>query len=217
MNKLKEEDIKLKFMHEDLRRKRLDTQTRFLFKNTVTLSVILTVLFSFISLFPMSDRKSVFLFPFDKNADNSKSIEKLENENLRLREDLNKLNENFTDIQKQSSNDKDLSVLNSKLDNLFSNINALNETILEKPDTAITAKLLREKQANLDQKIDSIAANQQRLENKVDGFLSNLIAVPFFAALAGFIFTTIAAIISPLLTKLKNKFTSSDKDVKSEL
>lgn len=201
-------ELKHKFLNENLNDERIEIKSRNLFQLTGVLTAVFTLLFSSYLLFSTVAGNDDLLFSFSTNRQNelSRELSLLKSQTAEMQEAINTLQKQLDVIKNQPSENRDITTINIELARLDSNLSSLNDTILEKPDTAITAKLLREKQNAIDQKLLDITISQQRLEDRTDNFLSNLIAVPVYAAIAGLVFTVIAAVTSPFLTKLKERF-----------
>jgi len=75
--------------------------------------------------------------------------------------------------------------LNSQFDKLDKKQTALEESISLDPEKALTAALLREKQKNLEDNFAQLRDAQNKLDSKLDTFITTVILAPIMVALLG--------------------------------
>lgn len=135
--------------------------------NKITYSLgllILTLLATFLISIKSSSLPDFFA---NKQNKDTKEI------NLRV----DKLTSELENISNSLKDNKDSSFvyLNSKIQNLEQKNSYLYETILENPDSAITPKILREEQINLDGKINDLRSQISKTNSLLSNILTALI------------------------------------------
>ena len=131
------------------------------------LIVYLVFVLGFLSVF--RNNTTLLLWPF--KASNSEQISKLEARVDLLQAEILKFS---TSSSPNPINDT------RKLD---ARMDALEQTINLSPEKALTATLIREQQKNLEQNVSLLRDSQNRLESKVDNFVTTVLIAPIFAAL----------------------------------
>jgi len=96
-------------------------------------------------------------------------------------------NKNLRDSVKYSSNSADVKIIDVRVTRLETQENALSQTILEDPDKALTARYLRDKQQSLEATVNDIKTNQAKINERIDGIVTTLIAVPLVTFVLTFI------------------------------
>lgn len=149
--------------------------------------------------------KDLLFFPFV----DTKTSKELRQEIVSLKSNEDEINSRLDQVEKGLSSDprdKDLQKISAQIQDLKAQQQAINQTITVDSDKALTATLLREKQKEIDANISDTRANQNRLNDKVDQFISTIISVP----LIGFVL----ALLSYLIYFLINRYQSGKEQKK---
>lgn len=169
--------------------------------------ILLTATYSFVALIVMVFiyNKDLLFFPFV----DTKTSKELRQEIVSLKSNEDEINSRLDQVEKGLSSDprdKDLQKISAQIQDLKAQQQAINQTITVDSDKALTATLLREKQKEIDANISDTRANQNRLNDKVDQFISTIISVP----LIGFVL----ALLSYLIYFLINRYQSGKEQKK---
>lgn len=149
---------------------------------TLLYSMIIVVFFS---LRGDSSLSNFLIFPFkiSNNVANS---------------EINILNTRITSLEnfiKNSSASSDMNLIAVRVGLLEDNQKKLNETVGYDLDKALTAKLLREKQIVIEDKISQLEKGQEGINGRMD----SIIIIP----LVGFVLSLVSALVYFLFTKFK--------------
>jgi hypothetical protein len=83
-----------------------------------------------------------------------------------------------------------LNTLTARVNNVDADVQNIKETILDDPDKAITARLLREKQDEVNRNLADMKANVNQLAGQIDKIFWTIIIVPLLG-LMGYVFREI--------------------------
>jgi len=164
----------------DKRKKRAERRAILIAGVTLFYSLIAIIAVFF---FLDSDRFSI-IDKFTKDSSQQQQLSKFE-------KSLSLLSENMATFQEfldQSSQINNTAVLITRLDQLESQQGAIAESILADPDKALTTRLLRDKQENVEEDLNEIKEAQIRLESQFDNFVLFVFLAPILTALVGFFF-----------------------------
>ncbi len=179
-------DLKKEIKYQELRSTLISSRLK-----TMSIPIVLmTVLYSMVIIVFFSFRKdsslSNFLtFPF-KISDNVTNSE------------INILNTRITSLEnliKNSSASSETNLIAVRVGLLEENQKNLNETVGYDLDKALTAKLLREKQIVIENKISQLEKGQDGINGRMD----SIIIIP----LVGFVLSLVSALVYFLFTKFK--------------
>jgi hypothetical protein len=166
------------------------------------LFVVTMFVYSFLALIAMVFlvNKDLLLFPFV----DTKSVEQLKKEIVKLKTDSESVHQSLEEISKSLASDprdKDLIKISAQIQDIRSRQQAIDQTINVDGEKALTATLIREKQKDIDANIVDVRAGQNRLNDKVDQFISTLISVP----LIGFVLALLSYVIIYFFFRSKDK------------
>ncbi|MBI2888453.1 MAG: hypothetical protein HYY10_00855 [Candidatus Liptonbacteria bacterium] len=158
-SELLELELKKRFLKEKRQRK------------LIIISLI-SVAYSVFVLIVFGSNKFFSLEFFDFGTSNKK-ITILEQNQERLDRKLENLTQTLNSAKSPESY-----VLFSKLEKNEGDIKNLQQSILEDPDKALTSRLLREKQENLNKNFDDVKSNVAQLGGQIDRIFWTIIIVP---------------------------------------
>ena len=94
----------------------------------------------------------------------------------------------FNDIlSKSTQNNYSISYLNSKIEKIDSRQKSIESSISTDPEKALTSVLLREKQINIENSLLDLKNQQDKLNTRVDNFITTVLVGPIVTAILGFI------------------------------
>lgn len=155
-------------------------------KKIMALAILLAVytLFSIgLLIFFRNKANDILLWPL-KPAQESTNIILLEKKLDNLSRETNNLNEI---LSKSVENNYSVSYFNSKLEKLNNSQKSIEEAISLDPEKVLTTTFLREKQKNLESSFLDLRNSQDKLDSKLDNFITTVIVVPIITAILGFI------------------------------
>jgi hypothetical protein len=117
----------------------------------------------------------VFVIPSPEHKQDAKNISKDEYSIEAIKAEVDGLKKSLKQI---SAQDGDIAI-NARLKTIEGQVDSLSSTILVDADKAVTSRLLREKQLNLERKLDDIEASNQSLRQDVTNLVMLVFAVPF--------------------------------------
>jgi len=115
---------------------------------------------------------------------------------------ISSLDQGYNSIQKElaiSATDSASRNMLIRLANIETKQDALSQTILVDADKALTARLLREKQQDLEARFAQVQSNQSELNNKIDNIVTATVVIP----IGGVVLTLVSGFIIYLFSKLK--------------
>lgn len=127
----------------------------------------------------------------DKGTNYTSEIEKLKREVKNLSETLKSID----------TANPSLAVLDSRLTAVENQQHSIATTILEDPDKALTARLLRDKQTTIQASIERLEEQARNTTDKVDTFTSTLLTIPVIT----FLLTILATAAHYLFSLYKSR------------
>lgn len=126
-------------------------------------------------IFAFKDNDSFF------TPEDTKSINELQTELEATQRETQQTDENvkkLITILEKPVQDPGQKALLARIEKLEIKQRAIETTVLEDPEKALTARLLREKQSNLEQQVKELKEDNAKLDSKIDQFISTIITVP---------------------------------------
>jgi hypothetical protein len=179
--------IKELMLEQEYRTKNFKLLTDVFIKLLFTVIPLLTfVLFS----------TKIFNIPFLNSNSTNKT------EMIVLQQQIDDINKKYDIISQEltkNASESSTRDLQLRIANMEVKQDSIAQTILIDPDKALTARLLRVEQKNLEDKYDQIKSNQSDLNNKFDNIILYVVAIP----LGGVVLSLVSAFVLYLFSKFK--------------